>query len=467
MRGLKLNQWLTALTAGFALFAMFFGAGNLILPPFIGLNTGSHWYWALAGFFITAIVAPFLGVLMVARVGKHFTDLGWLIHPKLISALTFVIILFIGPLLALPRTGATTYEIGIQPLLPNLSPLCFSISFFGVALVLSISKSLCFSIFFFGVALVLSISTSRIVDVIGKFLTPFLLIVLILLIFLGVVYPEAEAMPTNLGASQSFVLGFTEGYQTMDVMASVIFAGIIIAAIVNKGYNEPSERTRVTIMGGVVSTLCLLFIYGGLIYLGAHSGYEGKEGVILRTDLLLYISHNTLGKWGTIGVALAIGLACLTTAIALISSVSSFFEGLTRGRVSYKVWAVITTVVSIVISVNSVDSIIAYAVYILLFVYPIVFTIILYVLVFGKWVQRPAPYVTAVVVTAIVSAIDVAGIALLDMPWWLAYLLRDWIFVVKQWLPLGSFKLEWLLPSLLAFVVVAVVTRSSPTKRHA
>ena len=448
MRGLKLNQWLTALTVGFALFAMFFGAGNLILPPFIGLNTGSHWYWALAGFFITAIIAPFLGVLMVARIGKHFTDLGWLIHPKLISALTFMIILFIGPLLALPRTGATTYEIGIQPLLPNLSPFWFSFFFFKVALVLSISKS-------------------RIVDVIGKFLTPFLLIVLILLIFLGVVYPEAEAMPTNLGASQSFVLGFTEGYQTMDVMASVIFAGIIIAAIVNKGYNEPSERTRVTIMGGVVSTLCLLFIYGGLIYLGAHSGYEGKEGVILRTDLLLYISHNTLGKWGTIGVALAIGLACLTTAIALISSVSSFFEGLTRGRVSYKVWAVITTVVSIVISVNSVDSIIAYAVYILLFVYPIVFTIILYVLVFGKWVQRPAPYVTAVVVTAIVSAIDVAGIALLDMPWWLAYMLRDWIFVVKQWLPLGSFKLEWLLPSLVAFIVVAVVTRSSPAKRHA
>ena len=134
----KLN---TIITVGFALFAMFFGAGNLILPPFIGLETGSEWLMALAGFFITAIIAPFLGVLMVAKAGTNFTDLGQKTHPLLIKILTLLVILCIGPLVAIPRTAATTFEVGIEPLLPSLSKKVFAVIFFGLVLVLSLSKS--------------------------------------------------------------------------------------------------------------------------------------------------------------------------------------------------------------------------------------------------------------------------------------------------------------------------------------
>ena len=105
----KLN---TIIMVGFALFAMFFGAGNLILPPFIGLETGSEWLIALAGFFITAIIAPFLGVLMVAKAGTNFTDLRQKTHPLLIKIITLLVILCIGPLVAIPRTAATTFEVG-------------------------------------------------------------------------------------------------------------------------------------------------------------------------------------------------------------------------------------------------------------------------------------------------------------------------------------------------------------------
>ena len=164
------HKWSTVTTVGFALFAMFFGAGNLILPPFIGLEVGNEWLWALLGFFITAIIAPFLGVLMVAKAGTNFTHLGNRIHPELIKWLTLFVILCIGPLIAIPRTGSTTFEVGIAPLLPDLPKIAFLAVFFGVVLVLSISKS-------------------KIVDIIGKFLTPFLLIVLVLLIALGILFP--------------------------------------------------------------------------------------------------------------------------------------------------------------------------------------------------------------------------------------------------------------------------------------
>ena len=161
--------------------------------------------------------------------------------------------------------------------------------------------------FFFAIALALSISKTKIVDIIGRFLTPFLLAVLFLLIVLGIVSPTVPVEVTSLQAAESFVFGFTEGYQTMDVLAAVIFAGIVIAEVVKKGYTKPADRTNVTLLSGAVSTVCLLFIYGGLIYLGATSGYAPEGKGIKRTELLLDLSHSVLGRWGTTAIALAIG----------------------------------------------------------------------------------------------------------------------------------------------------------------
>lgn len=425
------HKWSTVTTVGFALFAMFFGAGNLILPPFIGLEVGNEWLWALLGFFITAIIAPFLGVLMVAKAGTNFTHLGNRIHPELIKWLTLFVILCIGPLIAIPRTGSTTFEVGIAPLLPDLPKIAFLAVFFGVVLVLSISKS-------------------KIVDIIGKFLTPFLLIVLVLLIVLGILFPLHHTLPSDFVAKDSFVFGFTEGYQTMDVLASVIFAGIIISAVGEKGYRSPEKRSHITLLSGSISTICLLFIYGGLIYLGATSGYL-TDNEVSRTDLLLYISHSVLGRWGAMAVALAMGLACLTTAIALTSSVGSFFEELTKGRLPYKAGVILCTLVSIVLSINKVDSIIQYAAYILLFLYPIVFTIILDVLLFGNTVKSRTPYLVSIAVTAVLSFIDSCktwGVSSLEQ-----------VYALKAYLPLDSYSLGWLLPSLLAFLGAAVLKR--------
>ena len=428
MHHIRKSKWKTITTVGFALFAMFFGAGNLILPPFIGLRTEGEWGMALLGFFITAILAPFLGVLMVAKTGTHFTDLGKKTHPWLIKILTLLVILCIGPLVAIPRTAATTFEVGIQPLLPAFPKVWFIVLFFAVVTVLSISKS-------------------KIVSIIGRFLTPFLLIVLVVLIVLGVCFPPDSITSTAFTATESFSLGFLEGYQTMDLLASVIFAGIVIAAVIDSGYTSRNERVSVTFAAGMLSTLCLLFIYGGLIYLGATTDYPLTDSV-QRTELLLHISHSVLGKWGTITVALAIGFACLTTAIALTSAVGLFFEEVTHQRIPYKVGAIACTLISLVLSINTVDNIINYAIYILLFIYPIVSTLIITVLFFDRFVNSKLPYILSVLITAIISTID--SCQTLELPF-------DKLYEIKSLLPLSDYGLEWFLPALLTFIITAFI----------
>ncbi len=426
------NKIVTITTIGFALFAMFFGAGNLILPPFIGLMAGNQWGISLLGFFITAIIAPFLGVLVVTKSGITFTDLGRKVHPLLIDILALLIILCIGPLVAIPRTGATTFEVGFKPFFPQASSIIFAILFFAVVFALSISKT-------------------KTVDIIGKFLTPILLGALLLLIFLGVLYPTKPVGEiSEIPVGQAFTFGFVEGYQTLDVLASVIFAGIIISAVINSGYTSVKERVNITLSAGLISTAALLVIYGGLIYLGATSDYlsYGSKSVsdVSRTDLLLHISISILGKAGTFVMAVAIAFACLTTAIALTSATGSIFEKMSKGKISYRLGVSLCTLISIFLSVNGVDKIITYAVNILLFIYPIVFTLILCILLFGRFVEVKTPFIVSIITTSLLSIISV--LKNLELNWNL-----DFLFQLKDALPLSNYHLEWLLPSLISFII--------------
>jgi len=217
-----------------------------------------------------------------------------------------------------------------------------------------------------------------------------------------------------------------------------------LAIPVIKGQKTEKEK-----FAGAVSTLCLLAIYGGLIYLGAVTDYPLSKQVS-RTDLLLHISHSILGHWGSISIAIAIALACLTTAIALTSAVGAFFEELTQNFISYKTGVIASSLISAVLSINSVDSIIDYAIHILLFIYPIVFTLILYVLLFEKFVSSRLPYIMSILTTALLSLIS----SLRNMGTEMHHL-YDW----KEHLPLSDYNLEWLLPSFVVFVTVAVFSK--------
>lgn len=424
-------------TIGFALFAMFFGAGNIILPPIIGLLTGDEWDSAVFGFTITAIIAPFLGILAVLLSGDEFTDLGKRINKTIGIILATAIILSIGPLVAIPRTAATTFEVGLLPIWPDFNPIISSILFFAVTLALSISPS-------------------KVVDIIGKYLTPLLLLLLAIMIVMGILHPLDTTTDTGIGAVESFRKGFAEGYQTMDVLASVIYAGIIISAVKAKGYITPESKTKVTFLSGAVATSCLLFIYGGLVYLGATSGYASTTD-LKRTELLLYISNHVLGAQGTVALSLCIALACLTTAIALVCATGTFFSQLTRGKLSYKTIVIATCVFSATLAVNGVDKIIDYAGPFLGIIYPITLTLILYVVIFGKIVKRKIPFVGAIVTTTIFALLQFYITMTLDstVEEGMAFQLNEYI----KKIPLYNYDVPWLLPSFVVFVVLYLFNR--------
>lgn len=425
------NKKKDALIIGFALFAMFFGAGNIILPPIIGVFTGGDWSLAVSGFAITAILGPFLGILAVLYSGDEFTDLGKRINSLLGWVLATTIVLSIGPFVAIPRTAATTYEVGILPLWSDFNPIISSIIFFGITLTLSISPS-------------------RVVDIIGRFLTPLLLIILIIMIVIGVFFPLDTSALNSVTNESAFKIGFTEGYQTMDVLASVIYAGVIISAVKAKGYVSLKDKTKVTFLSGVIAIVCLLLVYGGLVYLGATSGYS-MSGDLKRTELLLYISNSILGQRGTVALSLCIALACLTTAIALVCATGTFFNQLTNGRLSYRIIVIITCILSGVLAVNGVDDIIDYAVPFLSFIYPITLTLIIYIVIFGKRVQKKAPFVAAILATSLVAILQLSIFIAekVDKP-----ICAGKINKIIEALPLNDYELPWLIPSFLAFVVV-------------
>lgn len=419
------------LTIGFALFAMFFGAGNLLLPPYIGIQIGSQVWITILAFGLTGILLPFLGILSVVRAGDKFEDLGGKIHPLLSPVLGTVIMLCIGPLIAVPRTAATTYEVGVLPSFPGSGPMLTSVLFFALTWLLTIRPS-------------------SVVDIIGTILTPLLLVLLITLIVLGVASPIDSFGESALSSGQSFTLGFIDGYQTLDVLASVIFAGIIIAAARVKGYHSTRTKMQVVITAGAISSTFLFIIYGGLIYLGATSGISDTS--VKRSDLLLQISHSILGPYGNIGIAIAIALACLTTSIALVAAFGTFFSSLSKGKLGYKFLVTLCCAASCVFSIAGVDQIITVAYPILSFVYPIAITLVLYTVFFGAIVKNRIPYISALMASTLIAAF---------------YLLKNFSLLSESsidllnHIPFFQYELGWVVPSAIAFLAAWAVSGSA------
>ncbi|MGB0405514.1 MAG: branched-chain amino acid transport system II carrier protein, partial [Fusobacterium sp.] len=239
-----MNKKKEVLVLGFALFAMFFGAGNLIFPPSVGVNMGSNWFLAGIGFLATGVGLPLLGVLAFTKVGE-VENFAKIISPKFNTLYYSILILVIGPLFAIPRTGSTTIEMGVFPMLPNANHFMVSVIT---------------SILFFGITLALVLKESKITDIIGKFLTPVILIILALITIVGVTTDIGT--PVVSTANKVFSYGFIQGYQTMDALAAVIFGVVIVKGLEGKGIKDSHEQRSYLSGAGIIAALGL-----GLIYL--------------------------------------------------------------------------------------------------------------------------------------------------------------------------------------------------------
>jgi branched-chain amino acid:cation transporter, LIVCS family len=413
---------------GLALFAMFFGAGNLIFPPFLGFLAGPTWTIAIVGFLITGIGMPLLGIMASSRAGGTVEHLAGRISPLFGRVLSIVIILAIGPLLAIPRTAATTFEMGVRPNFPGAGPAGSSIIYFAITLFFALNQK-------------------KVVDEIGKILTPFLVGTLALIILKGIITPLGT--PSGAGLANAFGRGFREGYQTMDAMASVVFAEIIIAAMVFKGYSRISDQVKMTSLSGLVSATGLGLVYGGLMYLGACSA-RLFPGDIERTELLIGITQRLLGGTGKIILGLAVALACLTTSIGLTATVGDFFSTLSKGKLSYKSICLATCIFSAVFATVGVTTIIKVAVPLLITVYPVVIVLVILTMA-GGLVKSRAIYIGAIIgalSTSVFEAFTTAGVPVAAVN----QLIQD--------IPFAKSGFAWILPALAGGIIGAVAARA-------
>ena len=412
-----------SIVVGFALFSMFFGAGNVIFPPYLGFGAGTQWVNGFLFYFIADIGLALFALFTLLRVGgsENITGrIGSVASNILMSA----IILCIGPMVAIPRTAATTFEMSVAPLISGVSPVIFSVAFFIVVLLLSIRQS-------------------AVIDVVGKVLTPALLIGLLVLIIRGVISPLGPVVNPDVDSSFVIVNGIKSGYQTMDVLAALAFGIIILKSAQEKGYSDERESSKMIGAAAVIAGVLLLIVYFGLTYLGATSASLFSMD-ISRAELVIGIVQRLLGKTGLVIFAVVVALACMTTAVALVSSAASFFEKLTKGRLSYAVLVTVICVSSAVISNLGLDRIVAVASPILDIVYPP--TLVLIALSwFGDRLSRGV-YRWAVIGALIASVLSTISLYGVSVP-------------IVNTLPLASLGLGWIAPAAVFGLVAYVIGR--------
>lgn len=408
---------------GFALFSLFFGAGNLIFPPFLGKIYGSNWLIASLGFILTGVGLASIAIFSMAKKSgdiKVFTEVA---GKKLGYTITLIIALTIGPLGAIPRTGATSGEVIIAS---------------GI----DISYAL-FILLFFGLALTLILTDSKIIDIIGKYLTPSLLIVLMIMILAGIINPIGSFIKSDISKANTFTNSAIEGYNTMDALASIAFAPIIIKSLVDKGCKE--NIVKKTVEATLIAAGSLILVYISLTYLGASSSLL-YQNINSRVELLIKISNSTLGSFGKYVLSAIIVLACFTTAVGLISSISEILHK-DFLKISYKTFAITITLISIILSLVGVDKIVNYTSPLLTFIYPIVILMIIFNLSNPKMTEkyRHMNFAIVGIISFIQSSISYIAMANENLA-------KNFSKTIS-FLPFYDYGFPWIVPFLIIFVI--------------
>jgi len=385
------DSFSTIIVVGFMLFALFFGAGNLIFPVMLGQMAGENILSANAGFIVTGVGLPILAIFALAFSGKSdIQALASRVHPVYGLFFTVALYLAIGPLFAIPRTSIVSFEIGIYPFLGNND---------------SFLPLLIFTIVFFGITLYFSLLSSKLVDVVGKVLTPLLLIAIGILIITAFINPIGQVQaPIGKYVDNSFFNGFQEGYLTMDALAAFVFGIIIINIMKDKGISTKKEimisSLKVTLIAGVLLTI----VYSSLVYMGATSveglGHLNNGGAILAS-----VSQYYFGSYGNVLLAVIVLAACLTTSIGLITACGSYFNKLVP-TVPYKKWVIIFTVFSTIVSNIGLSMLIEISVPVLSLLYPLAICLMVLTFLHPLFKGKTEVYQVSILFTFIVSMID-------------------------------------------------------------
>ena len=409
------------LVTAFALFSLFFGAGNLILPPLLGFRAGELWWLVALGFCLSAVLIPLLGILAHAKLQGTIFDFGKKVSPTFSLVYSFLIYA-ISISLPSPRTASVTHEMAVQP-------------FFD-------SPSWVTSVVYFFLVFVFVMNRSKILDILGKLLTPG--IILILLLIIGTTLFSFDFVFGDMVFASPFSDGILEGYQTFDAIGAVVVGGVIIISINLKKKNAPYEEKKSLIRrAGWLAGLALFLIYAGLIFTGAvmHGEFDTD---ISRTALLTGISIKTLGNTANLLLSILVSLACFTTAVGIVTGTADFVKfRFKNSKKAYLITAIIGCILGVAMGQFDVGYIIVVALPALMFIYPITIVLILLNVI-------PERFASARVFRAVVLAT-----ILFSIPDFLGSVgLGEAMGLLQSYIPLSRFSMGWVLPAAFIFGLV-------------
>jgi len=407
------------------LFAMFFGAGNMIFPPVLGAMAGENLIPAMLGFVAGDAGLAVLAVAAVTVVGNNLDEFGNIVGKGFSAVFGLILYLLIGPLFALPRTGSVAFEIAVIPFLtPGSSTFIPSIIFTAV---------------FFGLAFYLSSNPNKIVDIVGKVLTPALLISIALIFGAALINPFGSVGAATGGyAANPFITGFIEGYNALDGPAGLAFAAIVITAVQAYGVRDKGKIAKYTIISGLGAAVLLAIVYYALAYLGACSGALGTFAN--GGQMLTAITSTTVGTWGVGLLGITVILACLTTAIGLTTGFGKYISE-KYPSVSYKLVIIVTSLFSFAIANVGLSTLIALSLPVLLIIYPVTIVLIVQAFFHNQIGHHKGVYWGGVLCALFVSIIHSLGLNLGSVS-----------ELVAQ-LPLYSTGMGWILPAVVGSII--------------
>lgn len=431
------------LLIGSLLFGLFFGAGNLIFPVQMGQEAGNHTFTATIGFLITGVGLPMVGIVASAlSKSESLFDMAKPIGSRYASIFTCLLYLTIGPLFAIPRTATVAFEVGIHPFISD--------EYLKVGLII-------FSFIFFAVTICFSLRPGQILDWVGKYLTPIFLALLSILLIATFINPMGQgsqyAAQGNY-ADKPLFTGLLDGYNTMDALASVAFAIIIISNIQKFGVKNSNSIAIETCKSGLISVIGMTIIYGSLAYMGATS-----LGSVNRADnggsILSMVSNHYFGFIGAILLAAIVGIACIKTAIGLITSCSEMFSEMFPKSISYKKYAILFTTFSFMIANFGLSNIIQLSIPVLMFLYPLTITLILLSLLTPFINKQNDIYKWTTGLTIIAAFFDLCKA--LPQPLQENIVAKQIVNFAHLYLPGFDYGFGWILPALCGFFIGLII----------
>ncbi|CRL63239.1 branched-chain amino acid transport system II carrier protein [Proteus penneri] len=426
------------LVLGMMVFALFLGAGNIIFPPMAGFQSGNLWFSTSLGFLVTGVLLPFLTLVIVAIRGRGerlSIDL-----PSWVAVIFWVALyLIVGSTFAMPRVTNTAYEMGFLPLGLVEKNTATHLTF---ALVFNIT-----SMFFM-------LKQGTMISAIGKFMTPALLILLVVVGIAVVAKPISPiGEPTGLYAVNGFFSGFIDGYQTMDVLSAMAFGGIVARALYTKGITEPRQIGFITVKAGMISVLLLAALYLCLFYLGAtsYSVSVFADPALNATNGGQIFSRYVDALFGSVGTWLMGGivlLASMTTLVGVTSAAADYFATF-HHRLGYRFWVVVFTLMTTIVSTFGLDTLLRVTIPALLMIYPTAVTLVLLQFIRNKLKAPRFTYRFTIAIIVLMSLFD----TLKQLKWLNADLLQ-----LFSYIPLSDYGLGWVLPGIFAFVISLIIS---------